>query len=407
MAFEVAVTLGAPLDVVVVRKLGLPLQPEVAMGAIGEGGYRVLDRGLVTRAGVTLDELAAVEERERQVLDVRTERFRRGRARVDLRGRVAVIVDDGVATGSSARVACEVARHLGAAEVVLAVPVAPAHAVRDGLGADVMICLSSPRPFFAVGQDYRDFSPTSDDDVVSLLDAAARRLSGAHTATDRPERDVDVELPVDRVTLRGHLHVPGGAAPVVVFAHGSGSGRHSPRNRLVASVLYEAGIGTLLLDLLTPAEERERTNVFDIDLLARRVVATVQWLEGRAGTASARVGLFGASTGAAAALVAAAQYGVHVDAVVSRGGRPDLALPWLEHVRAPTLLIVGSADTGVLSLNEQAQRRLRCESRLAVVEGATHLFEEPGALAQVAALAKDWFRRHLLESTSDTEPTRP
>ena len=140
--------------------------------------------------------------------------------------------------------------------------------------------------------------------------------------------------------LRGHLHLPDEAAAVVVFAHGSGSSRHSPRNRFVASVLYEAGIGTLLLDLLTPDEERERANVFDIDLLARRLVATIRWLESRADTASARVGLLASSTGAAAALVAAAQYGVHVRAVVSRGGRPDLALPWLEHVRAPTLLIV-------------------------------------------------------------------
>jgi len=399
VAFEVAAALGAPLDVIVVRKLGLPFQPEVAMGAIGEGGYRVLDRGLVDRAGVAPRELAAVEERERQVLEVRTERFRRGRARVDLRGRIAVIVDDGVATGSTARVACEVARHLGAADVVLAVPVAPADALRDGLGSDEMVCLSSPRPFYAVGQAYRDFSPTSDEEVVSLLDAAARQRSGALRAVETPDCDVDVELPVDGVTLRGHLHVPDQAAGIVVFAHGSGSSRHSPRNRFVASVLFEADIGTLLLDLLTPAEERERANVFDIDLLARRLVATIRWLEKRADTASARVGLFGASTGAAAALVAAAQHGVHVDAVVSRGGRPDLALPWLEHVQAPTLLIVGSADTVVLRLNERARARMRCETRLAVVAGATHLFEEPGTLAEAALLARDWFRRHLLATT--------
>jgi putative phosphoribosyl transferase len=334
------------------------------------------------------------------VLEARTERFRRGRARVDLRGRVAVIVDDGVATGSTARVACEVARHLGAGEVILAVPVAPAVAVRDGLGADEVVCLSSPRPFYAVGQAYRDFSPTSDEEVVSLLDAAARRHSGALRAADSPDCDIDVELPVGEAILRGHLHVPDQAAAVVVFAHGSGSSRHSPRNRFVASVLYEAGIGTLLLDLLTPDEERERANVFDIDLLARRLVATIRWLERRADTASARVGLFGASTGAAAALVAAAQHGVHVGAVVSRGGRPDLALPWLEHVRAPTLLIVGGADTDVLRLNQQARARMRCESRLEVVAGATHLFEEPGTLAEAAILARDWFCGHLLEGPS-------
>ena len=400
VAYEVATALQAPLDVVVVRKLGVPFQPELAMGAIGEGGYRVLDRSLVERARIAPDEVAAVEEHERRVLEDRVTRFRRARDRVDLHGRIAVVVDDGVATGSTARVAVEVARHLGAARVLVAVPVAPAEAIRDGLGADEIVCVASPRPFYAVGQAYRDFSPTEDDEVVSLLDAAARRRSGAHTGPDVPDCDVDVEIPINGLLLRGHLHVPEEPAGVVVFAHGSGSSRHSPRNRYVASVLYDAGIGTLLLDLLTPEEERVRANVFDIDLLAGRLVGTIRWLARRADTGSARIGIFGASTGAAAALVAAAQPGVRVDAVVSRGGRPDLALPWLEHVKAPTLLIVGGADTVVLGLNRQAQARLRCPNRLEVVAGATHLFEEPGTLEEAAGLARDWFTRHLAPGLS-------
>ena len=178
VAFEVAAALGAALDVIVVRKLGVPFQPELAMGAIGEGGFRVVDPSVVERANVTTDQLAGVEAHERGVLETQVARFRRGRARLDLHGRVAVIVDDGVATGATARVACEVARHLGAARVVLTVPVAPPEAVLDGLGADEVVCVSTPTSFYAVGQAYRDFSPTSDDQVVALLDAAGRPRQG-------------------------------------------------------------------------------------------------------------------------------------------------------------------------------------------------------------------------------------
>ena len=170
VAHEVATALHAPLDVIVVRKLGVPSHPELAMGAIGEGGFEVLDRGTLARAGVTETELRRVEETERAELAARVERLRRHRERVDLTGRVAVIVDDGVATGATARVACEVARHLGAARVVIAVPVGPADAIADGLGADEIVCPETPAPFHAVGQHYDDFSETTDDEVAALLD---------------------------------------------------------------------------------------------------------------------------------------------------------------------------------------------------------------------------------------------
>jgi len=316
--------------------------------------------------------------------------------RVNLDGRIAVIVDDGIATGSTARVACGVARHLGAAKVVLAVPVAPAETVRDLTEADEVVFVSVPRRFMAVGYHYRDFSPTSDEEVIVLLDAAARRMRGGRAAGDGPDCDIDVEIPVGAVALKGHLHLPEPAAGVVLFAHGSGSSRHSPRNRFVAGVLYRAGLGTLLLDLLTPEEELNRANVFDVGLLASRLTAVTRWLGSRPDTTSCRVGYFGASTGAGAALCAAADAGAQIAAVVSRGGRPDLAGPLLAHVRAPTLLIVGSADEAVLKLNRQAQAQLRCPSQLAVVERATHLFEEPGTLAEAAILASDWFAHYLL-----------
>ena len=187
VAFEVAEALDAPLDVIVVRKLGVPSQPELAMGAIGEGGVRVLDAGVLAHAQVAEEELRTVERRERAMLEARVTRLRRGRERIDLNDRIAVIVDDGIATGSTARVACEVARRLGAAEVVLGVPVAPAETVHDLMGADEVVRVSVPRRFVAVGNHYRDFSPTSDDEVIVLLDVAARRTRRDRAVSDGPD----------------------------------------------------------------------------------------------------------------------------------------------------------------------------------------------------------------------------
>lgn len=217
-------------------------------------------------------------------------------------------------------------------------------------------------------------------------------------------RDIEVEIPVGLVVLPGHLRVPDGAMGVVVFAHGSGSSRLSPRNRAVADVLDEAGLATLLFDLLTPAEYDDRSNVFDVELLERRLLAASHWLRTQPGMWSLPLGYFGASTGAAAALAAAADSGDEVSAIVSRGGRPDLARDWLVDVDAPTLFIVGAHDPTVLDLNERAQRELLCESEVVVVPGAGHLFEEPGTLDEVAAAAREWFVRHLRRERSG-EPT--
>jgi putative phosphoribosyl transferase len=208
-----------------------------------------------------------------------------------------------------------------------------------------------------------------------------------------------VRVSAGPVELEGTLGVPMEATGVVLFAHGSGSGRHSPRNRYVARVLREAGLATLLIDLLTPEEEevdlRTRQLRFDIDLLAERLVGATGWLRDDPNTRSFRTGYFGASTGAGAALVAAAERPDEVDAVVSRGGRPDLAGEALSRVEAPTLLIVGGNDVPVIRMNEEALGRLHVEKRLEIVSGATHLFEEVGALEEVARLAADWFVRYL------------
>jgi len=208
-----------------------------------------------------------------------------------------------------------------------------------------------------------------------------------------------LKIPAGPVALEGELRIPEGAGSVVVFAHGSGSSRHSPRNRFVAEFLRGAGVGTLLIDLLTAREETAEVSTghlrFDIDLLAERLVAISDWLLVHAASSPLALGYFGASTGAAAALVAAARRPEAVRAIVSRGGRPDLAASALPQVRAPTLLIVGERDTAVLELNREALRALRAEKTLAVVPGATHLFEEAGALEEVARLAREWFSRHL------------
>ena len=211
----------------------------------------------------------------------------------------------------------------------------------------------------------------------------------------------EVTVTVDAVRLPGDLRVPDDAIGIVVFAHGSGSSRISPRNALVAGRLHEARIGTLLFDLLTPAEAEDRARVFDVELLGRRLVAAVRWLRtAREVDPSLPIAFFGASTGAAGALIAAAELGSTVSAIVSRGGRPDLAGQALARVRAPTLLIVGGADTDVLALNREAERRVPGETRLEVVAGATHLFEEPGALEEVARLAAEWLGPWLAEAAN-------
>ncbi|KAB8171024.1 phosphoribosyltransferase [Streptomyces sp. 3MP-14] len=382
VAAEVATALGAPLDVAVVRKLGLPAQPELAMGAIAEDGARVLNDQVVGGARVNEDALDGVEARERAELDRRSLAYRGERPRVSVVDRTVVVVDDGIATGATARAACRSARTRGAARVVLAVPVAPTDWERRiGGEADELVCPEVVDDFLAVGQFYADFAQTTDEEVVELLRRGSARA---------------VEIPAGGVTLPGELTLPAEATGVVLFAHGSGSGRHSPRNTFVAEALAQAGLGTLLFDLLTEGEAADRANVFDIGLLAERLGHATDWVrEHGAPHDGLRIGYFGASTGAAAALWAAADPASPVGAVVSRGGRPDLADRRLSEVRCPTLLIVGGNDERVLELNRAAEQSLQGPHELTVIPGATHLFPEPGALSEVTALARDWFLTHL------------
>jgi putative phosphoribosyl transferase len=209
----------------------------------------------------------------------------------------------------------------------------------------------------------------------------------------------EVHIPAGRASLAGNLNIPVNATALVLFAHGSGSSRHSLRNQFVARTLNDTGLATLLFDLFTPEEElvdmRTAELRFDIDLLAKRLVHATKWTKRQEQTRDLRIGYFGSSTGGGAALVAAAQLPNDVNAVVSRGGRPDLAGAALPKVQAPTLLIVGGEDDIVIDLNEQTRDQMRCEVKLEIIPGATHLFEEPGALEQIAKLASDWFRDHI------------
>jgi putative phosphoribosyl transferase len=259
--------------------------------------------------------------------------------------------------------------------------------------ADDVIWLHEAEPMWAVGKSYADLPGSATTRPSILLDKAEKRngVSAGEPAETRSARDEEVVVSVESLRLVGHLTIPRQPKVLVVFAHGSGSSRHSQRNRFVAEILNQAGLGTLLFDLLTPAEERDRTNVFDIQLLGERLSEVTNWLRSQPEALDVPISYFGASTGAAAALWAAAEPTAQLAAVVSRGGRPDLAGERLSEVRAPTLLIVGSRDEVVEKLNRQAQDKLRCKTRLVVVPGATHLFEEPGALEEVAVLACDWF----------------
>ena len=236
------------------------------------------------------------------------------------------------------------------------------------------------------------------------MDWIMTRSTLKHPTLGSPRSEHEVrDVLIPPIGLAGTLHIPRGAHALVVFAHGSGSSRFSPRNVAVADVLNKQGIATLLFDLLTAEEEADRANVFDISLLAERLVQVVRWLGREPVVGSLPLGLFGASTGAAAALVAAARLGDRVGAVVSRGGRPDLADEALDQIRTPTLLIVGGVDFGVIELNEQAFARLKGPKALEIVPGASHLFPEPGALEAAIGHAARWFERHLRSNSPDRD----
>jgi putative phosphoribosyl transferase len=413
VGYEVARELSMPLDVIIARKLGAPLQPELGIGAIAPGGVRIVDGRIVSQLGISAADIDRIAAREEVEMDRRLRLYRDDMPPPSLAGRTVILVDDGLATGVTARAACRSIRAEGPRRLILAVPVAAPQSVESMREeADEIVALFAPPDFAAVGMWYRDFSQTTDEEVLALLQRSRQRhvqnnhpgehipmnqatTTGSFSAYERP-----VEIVAGNVTLQGDLTVPPSSRGIVIFAHGSGSSRHSERNRFVAREMNRNRLATLLMDLLTAGEEHEdavtRQFRFDVEMLAERLAHAAEWVKHKPETEELRVGYFGASTGGGAALIAAVRRPDLASAVVSRGGRPDLAGERLAHVYTPSLLIVGGNDTPVIPLNRDAFERIPAEDkRLEIVPGATHLFEEAGALEEVARLATDWFVHHL------------
>jgi putative phosphoribosyl transferase len=398
VAFEVARALHLPLDVLIVRKLGVPGHEELAMGAIASGGIRIVNEDVMRDMGISAPLLESVAVGEQSELTRREKVYRGDRPAVTVEGRTVLLIDDGLATGSTMRAAVAALRQRHPERIVVAVPVA-ARSTCEELKEEVddVVCAITPTPFYGVGQWYENFSQTSDEEVKELLDRAFDPSHESKASTAARKRTITIGLP--DANLVADLMVPPRAWGFVLFAHGSGSSRLSPRNQHVAALLREEGLATLLIDLLTVEEAVLDTRTmqfrFDVELLAQRLIGVTDWRTQDMEVAQLPLGYFGASTGSAAALIAASARPYDVEAVVSRGGRPDLATSSLARVRAPTLLIVGGEDVPVIELNQTAFDRLSGAKELSIVPGATHLFEEPGAMERVARLTVAWYRRHL------------
>jgi putative phosphoribosyl transferase len=392
VAAEVALALNAELDVLVARKLGAPHQHELGIGAVAPNGIQVLDSRLIAKLEVSHEAVDLIAARAWDELNQRNALYHSTSPPLSVKGRTVILVDDGLATGVTALAAVRSLKASHAARVVAAFPIASVQGAKlIRAEADEVVCVAELEDMFAVGAWYADFTQVSDEAVINLLNGHL---------TNSTETTRELKIDVGDGVIVGDLTCPTGAQGVVLFAHGTGSGRLSPRNRFVAGVLNQAGFATLLLDLLTESEAQEDEYSghirFDIGLLADRLHRATAWVKDDPDTQALPVGYFGASTGAAAALVSSVKNPATIKAIVSRGGRPDLAGPVLAQVTAPTLLIVGTKDEEVIELNRSALNTLSSQLKhLSLVEGATHLFEEAGALEQVADLASHWFAQHL------------
>src|SRR5690606_4303518 len=410
VAAEVAHALDAELDGWIVRKVGAPGFEEFGVGAVAEGGEVCLNRRSLARVGLGGAALeAAVERRAAEVAERARELRGPDRTPPEVEGRTVLVVDDGIATGGSMVAALQSLRQQRPARLIAAVPVTSSQALTliEPLVDEVLALVATP-DLSAVGAWYDDFGQTSTDEVRTLLQAAwTRPLRASSGPISR-----QVAIPVGAEALVGLLVIPQDARGLVIFAHGSGSNHLSPRNAQVAAALQRHRLATLRVSLLTPTESqqdaRDASFRFDLDLLEERLGATLDWTaKPTSGLSGLKRGLFGSSTGAAAALEVAADRPGEVDAVVSRGGRVDLAEEVLPRVRAPTLFLVGARDSQVLELNRRALRQMRSLHVLSIVPGANHLFEEPGTLELVSEEAARWFVRHLQPEEAEVQGEVP
>jgi putative phosphoribosyl transferase len=396
VAYEIAKALQGELDLLLVKKIGVPGRRELALGAIAEQGKPYWNNEVLSLVDFPKSKLKILSNEKLKELEEQSRILRGDRLRRPVADRVVILVDDGLATGATMIAAIECLKQQKPKKIIVAVPVGSRQAAESiSELVDQIVISHIPDDLWSVGLWYQDFTQVSDLEVKELLSVPFGVI---------PEgEDFEIEIRDDDVSLPGRLTLPPHARGVVVFAHGSGSTHMSPRNRRVAQALHNSGFGTLLFDLLTEQEGARRANVFDIDLLVHRLGVATAWLRERQRLSPLPIGYFGASTGAAAALGAAAKDS-SIFAVVSRGGRPDLAKN-LPNVNSPTLLIVGGNDGAVITLNESAKRDLK-SAEIVIVPGAGHLFEEPGSLEKVMEYAVDWFSR-CLDSQTSKAPSHP
>ncbi|WP_141731367.1 phosphoribosyltransferase [Oligoflexus tunisiensis] len=411
VGFEIAQRLKAPLDVFLVRKLGVPGHEELAMGAISSSGDRVLNQEIIDALQISDSVVERVTQRERQEIKRREALYRQNKPPLKFQGKTVVLVDDGLATGSTMLAAIRAVQKQKAAKIVIAVPLAPPSTFDSmkKLG-DEMICLMTPEPFYGVGLWYEDFTQTSDDEVVSLLAQAETWIR-----TDPEEKDLPgmqhISIPAGAVELPGKLLIhDGDSQGLVMLIHGTGYPGQSPQHDHIAHRLHEDGFSTVRFDLLTEEEEaselQSRHLRFDIPLLTKRLIQATEWVKNELAHDHQPIGYFSSSTGTAAALKAAATLGHDIKAIVSLSGRPELAGESLSKVTAPTLFLMGGQDIAIMDLNVCARSRMRPGLvRIEVIPQASHLFEEEGAWLRAANLTSHWFEQHLMEDHEMHEPS--
>lgn len=398
IGYEIAKKLHAPLDIVLAKKIGAPGHEEFAIGAIAEDEKPILNKEIIAHYNFDPEDIEKIIMDRISEIRRRAKKYREHHPAVVLTDRTVIVVDDGLATGATMMAAVDWLRSKKIKKLIVAVPISSTEAASNiKKRVDDLISLSTPVNMMAVGMWYKDFPQVSDEEALSFLQKETHLLEMSSE---------DVWIQDDMAILQGVLSVPAKARGLILFAHGGGSSHKSPRNLFVAKALNEAGFGTLLFDLLTYNESLDRKNVFDIELMSKRLLVATDWANRNA--PGLPIGYFGASTGAAAALKAAKDR-TDIFAVVSRGGRPDLAMDALSKVYAPTLLLVGSEDKQVIELNKMAKDKLKnCE--MVLIPEAGHLFEEPGTLEKVVEYAESWFSNsfslHTKKSVETNEPLK-